>query len=336
MPYAWMQAQNRTMAHRRHRVACVLSDGMTSIGVAIANDIFGAPWEPTLGVPWYRYRVCTADPSPIRIGALRVEVGEDVSALSSADTVIIPGRGTRRPAGELLSALRQASMRGARMVSFCTGAYLLAEAGLLDGRPATTLWSHAERFRERFPLVKLDPDVLYIDDGDVLSSAGNSAAADLALHIVRSDYGAEIANRVARQMVAPPHRRGGQAQYVETPIGNRTGIASGNHLATTLDWAIQRLNQPLPVKVLAARAGLTPRHFTRQFRRATGTTPHKWLLNQRLALAQQLLETTSLSIDHIAASAGFGSPAAMRLQFKLALDTSPAAYRQTFRSSPVG
>lgn len=322
------------MAHRRHRVACVLSDGMSSIGVAIANDVFGAPWEPVLGVPWYRYRVCTADPSPIRIGVLQVAVEDGVSALSRADTVIIPGRGTRPPAAELLTALRRASERGARLVSFCTGAYLLAEAGLLDGRPATTLWSHAERFRDRFPLVQLDPGVLYIDDGDVLSSAGNSAAADLALHIVRSDHGAEIANRIARQMVAPPHRRGGQAQYVEAPLGGRT--RTGSHLGTTLDWAMQRLNQPLPVKVLAARAALSPRHFTRAFRQATGTTPHKWLLNQRLALAQRLLETTSLPVDQVAASAGFGSPAAMRLQFQQALDTSPTAYRQTFRPSPAG
>ena len=323
--------QNRAMAHRPHRVACVVSDGMTSIGVAIANDIFGAPWEHELGVPWYRYRVCTADASPIRIGALQVTVQDGVSALSRADTVIIPGRGTRPPATELLTALSRASERGARMVSFCTGAYLLAEAGLLDGRPATTLWTHAERFRERFPLVQLDPGVLYIDDGQVLTSAGNSAAADLALHIVRSDYGAEIANTVARRMVAPPHRRGGQAQYVETPLGNRAGTA--DQLAATLEWAMQRLSQPLPVKALAARSALSPRQFTRQFRQATGTTPHKWLLTQRLALSQRLLETTSLPVDQVAASAGFGTPAAMRLQFQQALDTSPAAYRQTFRSS---
>ncbi|HEY2506160.1 MAG TPA: helix-turn-helix domain-containing protein [Streptosporangiaceae bacterium] len=321
------------MAQRRHRVVCVLSDGMTSIGVAIANDIFGAPWERELGLPWYRYRVCTADAAPIRVGALRVEVGADVGALARADTVIIPGRGASPPADEMLAALRRASKRGARMVSFCTGAYLLAEAGLLDGRPATTLWTHAERFRELFPLVQLDPGVLYIDDGDVLTSAGNSAAADLALHIVRSDYGAEIANRIARQMVAPPHRRGGQAQYVETPLGNRTG--TGDQFAAILEWAMRRLSQPLPVTVLAARAALSPRQFTRQFRKATGTTPHKWLLTQRLALAQRLLETTSLPIDQVAASAGFGSPAAMRLQFQQALDTSPATYRQTFRTSPA-
>jgi AraC family transcriptional activator FtrA len=307
---------------------------MTSIGVAIANDIFGAPWELELSVPWYRYRVCTADASPIRIGALRAVVEDGVSALSRADTVIIPGRGARPPAPELLTALRRASERGARMVSFCTGAYLLAEAGLLDRRPATTLWTHADRFRERFPLVRLDPGVLYIGDGEVLTSAGNSAAADLALHIVRSDYGAEIANTVARRMVAPPHRRGGQAQYVEAPLGNRTD--QGDQLASTLEWAMQRLSQPLPVKALAARSALSPRQFTRQFRQATGTTPHRWLLTQRLALAQRLLETTSLPVDQVAASAGFGTPAAMRLQFQQALDTSPAAYRQTFRSSSAG
>jgi len=322
------------MTHRRHRVACVLSDGMSSIGVAIANDVFGAPWEQALGIPWYRYQVCTADPSPIRIGPLRVEVDDGVSALSRADTIVIPGRGSRPTAPALLAALSRAGERGARLVSFCTGAYLLAEAGLLDGRPATTLWTHAERFRTRFPLVQLNPSVLYIDDGTVLTSAGNSAAADLALHIVRSDHGAEIANRVARQMIAPPHRRGGQAQYVEVPLGNRAG--TGNQLAATLDWAMQRLNQPLPVKTLAAHSALSPRHFTRQFRQVTGTTPHKWLLTQRLALAQRLLETTSLPIDQVADGAGFGTPAAMRLQFQQELDTSPAAYRQTFRPSRAG
>jgi AraC family transcriptional regulator, transcriptional activator FtrA len=315
----------------RHRVACVLSDGMSSIGLAIANDVFGQPWEQVLGVPWYRYRLCTADPSPLRVGPLRAEVADGVDALSRVDTVVIPGRGAQSPAPELLAALRHASERGARMVSFCTGAYLLAEAGLLDGRPATTLWTHADRFRERFPAVRLNPGVLYIDDGQVLTSAGNSAAADLALHIVRSDYGAEIASRVAQQMVAPMHRRGDQAQYLEAPLGNRVGAT--DQIGATLEWAMQRLNRPLPVKALAARSALSPRHFTRQFRKATGTTPHSWLLTQRLTLAQRLLETTSLPVDQVASSAGFGTPAAMRLQFQQALNTSPAAYRQTFRTA---
>jgi AraC family transcriptional activator FtrA len=319
------------MAHRRHRVACVLSDGMSSIGLAIANDVFGQPWEQVLGVPWYRYQICTADPSPLTIGPLRAEVTDGIGALAQADTIVIPGRGARPPAADLLAALRLASERGARMVSFCTGAYLLAEAGLLDGRPATTLWSHAERFRARFPTVELDPSVLYIDDGQVLTSAGNSAAADLALHIVHGDYGAEIASRVAKQMVVPLPRRGDQAQYVEVPLGNRAGTT--DQIGATLEWAMQRLNQPLPVKALAARSALSPRHFTRQFRQSTGTTPHRWLLTQRLTLAQRLLETTSLPVDQVAASAGFGTPAAMRLQFQQALNTSPGAYRQTFRTT---
>jgi AraC family transcriptional regulator, transcriptional activator FtrA len=325
--------QNRVMTHGHHRVVCVLADGMSSIGTAIANDLFGGPWDLALGVPWYRYTICTADPSPIRVGALHVNIRHGVSALSRADTVIIPGRGTRPPRPELLAALTRAHQRGARMVSFCTGAYVLAEAGLLDGRPATTLWTHAERFRARFPAVRLDPAVLYIDDGQVLTSAGNAASADLALHILRTDHGAEIANAVARQMVIPPHRRGGQAQYVETPVPARA--EAGDRLAATLEWAMQQLGQPLPVKALAAHCGLSARQFTRQFRQATGTTPHQWLLTQRLALAQRLLETTGQSIDHIAASAGFGTPAAMRLQFQRALDTSPAAYRRTFHDSPT-
>ena len=321
--------QNRVMANRRHRVVCVLADGMSSISTAIANDFFGAPWEPLLGVPWYQYTVCSADPSPIWVGALQVHVPHGVGALSRADTVLIPGRGTRPPTPELLAALTRAHQRGARMVSFCTGAYVLAEAGLLNGRPATTLWTHAERFRAKFPAVRLNPAVLYVDDGQILTSAGNAAAADLALHILRSDYGAEIANTVARQAVLPPHRRGGQAQYIETPVAARP--EAGDRLAAAMEWAMQRLDQPLPITALASYCALSPRQFARQFRQATGTTPHQWLLTQRLALAQRLLETS----DGVAASAGFGTPAAMRLQFQKTLDTSPAAYRRTFRDPPA-
>jgi AraC family transcriptional regulator, transcriptional activator FtrA len=317
------------MPTERHRVVCVLADGMTSLGAAVANDFFGAPWD--LGVPWYRYTVCSADPSPIRVGCLPVHVERGVNALSRADTVIVPGRGLRPPPAELLAALRRAQQRGARIVSFCTGAYVLAEAGLLDDRPATTLWTHAERFQARFPAVRLNPGVLYVDDGQVLTSAGNSAAVDLALHILRSDFGADIANTVARHMVAPPHRRGGQAQYVEVPLGADTN--TGEVLAATLEWAMSRLDQPLSVKALAAHATLSPRQFTRQFRQATGTTPHQWLLTQRLALAQRLLEGTDNSIEHIAVAAGFGTAAAMRLHFQRALDTSPVAYRRAFRIS---
>lgn len=179
--------------------------------------------------------------------------------------------------------------------------------------------------------MRLDPAVLYVDDGQVLTSAGNAASADLALHILRGDYGAEIANIVARQMVVSPHRSGGQAQYVETPVAPRA--EAGDRLAATLEWAMRRLGQPLPVKALAAQCGLSPRQFTRQFRQATGTTPHQWLLTQRLALARRLLETTGQSIEHVAAGAGFGTPAALRLHFQKALDASPAAYRRTFRVS---
>lgn len=321
------------MASRRHRVVCVLSDGMSSISTAIANDFFGAPWEQQLGVPWYQYTVCSADTSLIRVGALQVHVQHGVGALSRADTVIIPGRGARPSAPELLAGLKRAYQRGARMVSFCTGAYVLAEAGLLDGRPATTLWSHADRFRAQFPAVQLNPAVLYVDDGQILTSAGNAAAADLALHILRTDYGAEVANTVARRAVLPPHRRGGQAQYIETPVATRP--QAGDRLTATMEWAMQRLDQPLPLTALAAYCALSSRQFTRQFRQATGTTPHQWLLTQRLALAQRFLETTSQTIDYIAASAGFGTPAAMRQQFQKALDTSPAAYRRTFRDTAV-
>ena len=183
-----------------------------------------------------------------------------------------------------------AHARGARMVSFCTGAFALAEAGLLDGRPATTHWAHTDEFQARYPKVRLDPSVLYVDDGDVLTSAGSAASIDLAMHIVQRDYGADIANRVARDLVVPPHRRGGQAQFIQTPVGPPEECGDG--LGAALEWASAHLDEELSVAVLAEVALMSPRHFARQFRAATGTTPHQWILTQRLGLARRLLETT--------------------------------------------
>jgi transcriptional regulator GlxA family with amidase domain len=215
------------------------------------------------------------------------------------------------------------------MVSFCTGAFLLAEAGLLDGRRATTHWEFTGLLADRHPEVRVDPAVLYVDDGDVLTSAGAAASIDLALHVIRTDFGAEVANRVARDMVVPPHRDGGQAQFIETPVLPQD--TPTDHLSATMVWAAERLGDDLSVADLAAHSALSPRQFTRQFRARTGTSPHQWLLTQRTALAQRLLETTDLSIERVATDAGFGTPAAMRLHFQRALRTSPAAYRRCFR-----
>jgi transcriptional regulator GlxA family with amidase domain len=316
---------------RRHRVVAVLVDGMSVLEPAVADDFLGVEWGEELGLPWYRYSTCSPEPGEIRLGAMRVTVERGLQALSRADTVLVPGwRDVNVPIEPaLIEALRRAYRRGARMVSFCTGAFVLAEAGILDGRAATTHWADAPQFQARFPAVRLDPAVLYVDDGQVLTSAGAAASIDLSLHLIRNDFGAEAANTVARQQVVPPHRRGGQAQYVRTPIA--AAPDSADPLAHTLDWALTQLHRPLSVTQLAARAAVSPRHFTRLFVDRTGTTPHQWLITQRLALAQRLLETTDQGVDQIAATTGFGTATSLRQNFRRVLITNPIAYRRTFR-----
>ena len=215
-------------------------------------------------------------------------------------------------------------------MSVCTGAFTLAATGLLDGRRATTHWYHTEEFARRFPDVKLDPGVLYVDEGDILTSAGTAAGIDLCLHIVRLDYGAEVANMLARRMVVPPHRDGGQAQFVDGPV---TAVAGDDRFAQALEWAEEHLDDPIAVDDLARQAAMSPRTFARRFRAATGTTPHQWLLRQRILLAQRLLETTDLPIDIVAGRCGLGSPANLRTHFQRVVRTSPVAYRRTFRQT---
>src|SRR6478736_4324858 len=320
------------MAVRRHRVVSVLVDGMSAFEPSVADEFFGYDRSELLGVPWYRYATCTPGPSPVRIGGFRVTEERGLEALRTADTVVVAGwcAPERSGGAAFADALRRAHARGARMVSFCTGAFALAEAGLLDGRPATTHWAHAEEFAARFPKVRVDPSVLYVDDGDVLTSAGSAASIDLAMHIVQRDYGADIANEVARDLVVPPHRRGGQAQFIQTPVGPPEECGEG--IGTALEWATAHLDEDLSVADLAEVALMSPRHFARQFRAATGTTPHQWILTQRLGLARRLLETSGLSVEHVAVQSGFGSAAALRLHFQRSLGTSPTAYRRTFRT----
>jgi AraC family transcriptional activator FtrA len=225
-------------------------------------------------------------------------------------------------------ALRRAHRRGARFASLCSGAYVLAFAGLLDGAPATTHWMYADDFAHRFPRIEVHPGVLYVGDGNVWTSAGTAAAIDLCLHLVRMDHGAEVANVVARRMVVPAHRDGGQAQYVQAPVPE---TCSDDDLATTLDWAVQHLDRELAVEDLARRARMSPRTFARRFKLATGTTPLQWVLTQRVVLAQRLLEGTDLPIEAVANRCGFGSAATLRQHFARVVGTSPVAYRQTFR-----
>jgi transcriptional regulator GlxA family with amidase domain len=310
----------------RHRVAALVVREVVAFDLAIPAQVFGR--EPDL----YEWAVCAPTP-----GRVPTETGFDVlvphglEVLKEADTVVVPGIGDRAwpLPQEPLEALREAKRLGARVASICTGAFVLAAAGLLDGRRAATHWRYAPLLARQFPAVEVDADVLYVDDGDVLSSAGVAAGIDLCLHMVRKDHGAEVANGIARRIVVAAHRDGGQAQFVERPLPAEDG-----GLAATREWMEERLDEPLTVKAMARHAACSPRSFARRFRAETGTTPLQWLIARRVAEAQRLLEGTELPVEQVATRSGFGTAAALRQHFGRALSTSPSAYRRAFRAQP--
>ena len=307
------------------RVTTLAYDGLGTFEFGIVVEVFGLP-RTGLDVKWYDFEVCSLERGPIRAaGGIRVQTRRGLRALHEAGTIVIPGwKMDQNPPLELLNTLRSACAQGARLVSICSGVFLLAATGLLDGRRVTAHWRHIERFRERFPKVRVEPGVLYVDEGNILTSAGSAAGIDLCLHIVRRDYGAEIANEIARRLVMPPHREGGQAQYIQAPIQSSGG------LARVLDWAQSKLAEPLQVDDLARQAAMSSRTFARHFRQETGTTPHRWLTHQRIMEAQRRLEKTDAGIDQIAAAVGLQSAATLRHHFSRAVGTSPAAYRRQF------
>jgi len=275
--------------------------------------------------------VCAAEDGPLTTTAgFSVTVRHGLEAIAAADTVIVPSwRDTaERPPEALLAALVTAHRRGAQVVGLCLGAYVLAAAGLLDGRRATTHWAFAGDFARRYPAVRVDADVLYIDEGNILTSAGTAAAIDCCLYMLRQRYGAQAANRVARRLVVPPHRQGGQAQFIEQPL---PATAHDSRLADLIDWVRANLHLPHSLDSLAAKSLMSRRTFTRHFRLLTGSTVGDWLLAERLALTQRLLESTDQSVDRIAALAGFGSPVSLRHHFRQSLGVSPSAWRQTFK-----
>jgi transcriptional regulator GlxA family with amidase domain len=312
-----------------HRVVTLVGPKVAMFELSVACEVFGLD-RSELVDPWYRHRVAGAVPGPhTSPEGLVLETPYGLDELERADTIVIPARifpGDPPPA--VVDALRAAHARGARMLSMCTGAFVLAAAGLLDGRRATTHWMWAGELAERHPQVQVDPKVLYVDGGDgIMTSAGTAAGVDLMLHVVRLDHGAEVANAVARRMVVPPHRDGGQAQFVDLPVPE----AGADELSDVLGWMIEHVDQDLSVERLARRARTSPRTFARRFRAATGTTPHQWLVRQRVLLAQQLLETTDEPVEWVAQRCGFGSAAALRQHFTRAVSASPVAYRRTFR-----
>ncbi|MDT9691348.1 helix-turn-helix domain-containing protein [Streptomyces sp. P9(2023)] len=315
-----------------HRVAVLALDGVIPFELGIPSRILGGAHTED-GRPLYDVRVCTLDGAPVRTSdgfSLVPEHGPE--ELAAADTVVVPPTHELRTLaedGRLAGTVGDALARirpGTRVVSICTGAYALAAAGLLDGRPATTHWWEAAHFRSLFPSVRLDEDVLFVDDGDVLTSAGAAAGVDLCLHLVRRDHGSATANAVARHCVVPPWRDGGQAQYIERPVPEPTTATT----APTRAWALERLDRPLTLTELAGHARMSVRTFTRRFRDEAGTTPGQWLTSQRVELAKQLLETSDLTVDHIADRAGFGSGNSLRQHMRALVGISPAAYRRAF------
>jgi transcriptional regulator GlxA family with amidase domain len=317
-----------------HTVAVLALDGVVAFDLGVPSQVLGAAWSPD-GERLYQVRVTTPDGQAIRSAAgFSVVPGYGPEILDDADTVIVPGfyPALREDLGTLAPAEAVALGRvrpDARLVSICTGAFALAAIGKLDGRPATTHWSWAEEFRELFPKVDLNPDVLFVDDGEVLTSAGVAAGVDLCLHLVRRDFGVEVANRAARRCVVPPWRDGGQAQFIERAVPTTTDTSTG----PAREWALARLDQSLDLATLAAQARMSVRSFTRRFRDETGLSPSRWLTGQRIELARMLLETTDLSVDEVARRSGFGTAVSLRQHLHAAVGVSPLAYRRTFRTT---
>jgi len=319
------------LARRRHRVAVLAYEAMSSFELGIVIEVFGLP-RPELDVDWYELTVCTESTAPVSvIGGASLSSAAGLEAFDQADTVIVPGVADVHapPSPALIGALRAAHERGARIASICSGAFALAAAGLLDGRRATTHWRYAEELQRRFPAINVDPDVLYLDDGDVLTSAGSAAGIDLCVHLVRRDFGQLVANSVARRLVVPPHRDGGQAQFIQSPVAE----PDDDRISATMDWARRHLNQPITVERLARRAHLSSRSYLRRFRQSTGTSPIRWLIGERLQASLPLLEKAELSIEEVAAAVGFDAAVTYRHHFARAMRTTPSAYRRAFRGS---
>lgn len=324
------------MAAGPHVVAVLALDGVVAFDLATPGQVFGTTTTAG-GDPLYDVRVCTP-PGGARtsaaLGRMRVDAPYGLDALATADTIVVPGHEevADDPPGEVLDALRSAAARGARIASICVGAFVLAAAGLLDGYRATTHWYYASALARRYPEVEVDPSVLYVDNGQVLTSAGVAAGVDLCLHVVRRDHGSATAARTARRIVMPPQRDGGQAQFIrhdEPPDG-------GAALQPTLAWLEANLHRPLALDDIARQASCSVRTLTRRFREQAGTTPQQWLSHARVRRAQQLLEDTDLPVERVAAEAGFGSPVTLRAHFARRVGASPLAYRGAFRARSTG
>jgi AraC family transcriptional activator FtrA len=313
----------------------IVDAGSNPFELGVATELFGLR-RPELSIPWYDFTLCAPGSVVMHAGMFTMSGIPELEAVERADTVIVPNRPdpAEAPAEPVLAAIRQAAARGARLVSFCTGAFTLAAAGVLDGRPATTHWRWTDLFQSRFPSVRLERDVLFVDDGDVLTAAGSAAALDLGLHIVRRDHGAQVANAVGRRLVFAVHRDGGQRQFIERPVP----AIPDTSLAPVLAWAQERLDLPLTVADLAARAAISAATLHRRFQAELGTTPLAWLTAERVALACRLIEKGELRLDTVARASGLGTPANLRSRLRRHTGLTPTAYRARFahaqRSEP--
>jgi AraC family transcriptional regulator, transcriptional activator FtrA len=309
------------------RVAVIVDEGVATFELAIPCEVFGVDRSST-GLPKFEFFVCSPEAGPVMTSSgFQVIAPHRLDPVETADLVVVPPCGEDYvPPPAIAAALQRAAARGAMVASLCTGAFTLARAGLLDGRRATTHWFHEDEFVRTFPTVEFVCDKLYIEDGPISTSAGTAAGIDLCLHLVRKAYGAAAANGIARRMIVPPHRDGGQAQFVEAPVRPR----EADTLAPVLDWAAARLDEDLSVSRLAAQAAMSERTFARRFRDETGTTPHQWVMLQRVALAERLLEAGGMGVEEVARRCGFGSAAMLRHHFARLRRTTPTAYRRTF------
>ncbi|MET9645472.1 helix-turn-helix domain-containing protein [Streptomyces syringium] len=320
-----------------HRVAVLVDEGSNPFELGVATELFGLR-RPEIDRRWYDFTLCAAAPA-VRMndGMFTLSGVAGLEAADAADTLIVPNRPEPRtpPDPAVTAAIRRAAGRGARLVSFCTGAFTLAAAGVLDGRRATTHWKWAAQFTARYPEVRLEPDVLFVDDGDVLTAAGSAAALDLGLYLISRDHGAEIANTVSRRLVFAAHRDGGQRQFVERPV---PAVPEAS-LAPLLAWALEQLDRPLSVADLAARAAVSPATLHRRFRAELGTTPLAWLTGERVALACRLIERGELRLDVVAEASGLGTASNLRAQLRRRTGLSPTTYRRRFGPAacePVG
>jgi transcriptional regulator GlxA family with amidase domain len=315
-------------------VAVVVLDGFSPFELGVACEVFGHD-RTADGLPGYDFAVVAGEPGPLRSDAgFALETGVGLERLSTADLVIVSALNDKRQARAewpeiLLTELRAVIARGGRVMSVCNGAFVLGAAGLLDGRACTTHWRYARELAISYPAAKVDPSVLYMDEDRIITSAGTAAAIDACLYLVRKEHGSSVANAIARRMVVPPHRDGGQAQFVERPVPT----PAADLLAEVMEWMERHLSEPMSVDQLASLASMSPRTFARRFVQETGTTPQRWLIGQRILLAEQLLEMTDETVDVIAERAGFGNAAALRHHFRSWRATTPQAYRRLFQGS---